>query len=65
VQVEEDYVYTQLKKRYVTHKHLSREEIEKEISTMVKNILRLIKDDDNEILFIVDGYCHFDVLFQK
>jgi hypothetical protein len=54
------------KKPSILRTHLSRLEIEEEIRLMVKNILDLIDDDKNDkTLFVVDGYCHLDILFDK
>jgi hypothetical protein len=49
----------------IIRKHLSRSEIEGEISAMIKNISALVKDNNGETIYIADGYCRFDILFDK
>jgi len=46
-------------------KHLSRSEIQNEIGALINAILALLNDDDSETLLIGNGYCHFDVMFDK
>jgi len=46
-------------------KHFSRAEIQNEIGALINTIVALLNDGDSEILLIENGYCHFDVIFDK
>ena len=47
------------------HHYLSRTQIEEQICNMIKNVLLLSQGDKGKTLYIGDGRCHLDILFEK
>ena len=47
------------------HHYLSRTQIEEQICNMIKNVLLLSQGDKDKTLYIADGRCHLDILFEK
>lgn len=44
---------------------LLRLDIEMEIGCMIQNALHMLDWKDDEMFYVVDGYCHLDILFEK